>query len=40
MGRPYYVIDAFASERYTGNAAAVVLDAEGLDVAATTSPEA
>jgi trans-2,3-dihydro-3-hydroxyanthranilate isomerase len=31
MGRPYYVIDAFASERYTGNPAAVVLDAEGLD---------
>jgi len=34
MGRPYYVIDAFASERYTGNPAAVVLDAEGLDDAA------
>ena len=27
----YYVIDAFASERYTGNPAAVVLDAAGLD---------
>jgi PhzF family phenazine biosynthesis protein len=29
--RPYYVIDAFAFEPFTGNPAAVVLDAEGLD---------
>jgi len=34
MGLPYYVIDAFASERYTGNPAAVVLDAAGLDESA------
>jgi len=30
MGLSYYVVDAFASERYTGNPAAVVLDAAGL----------
>ena len=33
MDRPYYVIDAFAHEHYAGNAAAVVLDAEGLSEA-------
>ena len=31
MSRPYYVVDAFTSQRYAGNPAAVVLDAEGLD---------
>jgi len=31
MGRAYYVIDAFATEPFTGNPAAVVLDAQGLD---------
>lgn len=31
MERSYYVIDAFASEPFTGNPAAVVLDADGLD---------
>jgi len=31
MARTYYVIDAFSSEPFTGNPAAVVLDAEGLD---------
>ena len=31
MGKAYYVVDAFASERYTGNPAAVVLDAAGLE---------
>lgn len=30
MERAYYVVDAFTNERYAGNAAAVVLDAEGL----------
>lgn len=30
MGRPYYVVDAFTNERYTGNPAAVVLDADGI----------
>ena len=30
MGRPYYVVDAFTNERYAGNAAAVVLDADGI----------
>ena len=30
MSRQYYVIDAFTSQRYAGNAAAIVLDAEGL----------
>ncbi len=31
MSWPYYVVDAFTSQRYAGNPAAVVLDAEGLD---------
>lgn len=31
MERSYYVIDAFTNERYAGNPAAVVFDAEGLD---------
>lgn len=31
MERTYYVIDAFTSEAFAGNAAAVVLDAQGLD---------
>ena len=31
MKRQYYVIDAFTSERYAGNPAAVVLDTDGLD---------
>ncbi len=31
MHRPYFVIDAFASEAFTGNPAAVVLDADQLD---------
>lgn len=31
MARPCYIIDAFASEPYSGNPAAVVLDADGLD---------
>ena len=31
MDRSYYVVDAFASEPFTGNPAAVVLDAGGLD---------
>lgn len=31
MKRKYYVIDAFTSERYAGNPAAVVLDTGGLD---------
>jgi len=31
MTLPYFVIDAFAGERFTGNPAAVVLDADGLD---------
>ncbi|MHC4696838.1 MAG: PhzF family phenazine biosynthesis protein [Planctomycetota bacterium] len=31
MNRLYYVVDAFTSERYMGNAAAVVLDADGLN---------
>ncbi len=30
MDRDYYVVDAFTSNRYSGNAAAVVLDAQGL----------
>lgn len=30
MDRSYYVVDAFTNERFAGNAAAVVLDAEGL----------
>ena len=30
MGRPYYVVDVFTNERYAGNAAAVVLDADGI----------
>jgi len=34
MGLSYYVVDVFASERYTGNPAAVVLDAAGLDESA------
>lgn len=34
MGLPYDVIDALASERYTGNPAAVVLDVVGLDESA------
>jgi PhzF family phenazine biosynthesis protein len=33
MTRPCYIIDAFASEPYSGNPAAVVLDADGLDEA-------
>ena len=31
MERLYYVIDAFTNERFAGNPAAVVLDAQGLD---------
>jgi len=31
MPRPCYIIDAFASQPYSGNPAAVVLDADGLD---------
>lgn len=31
MKRQYYVIDAFAAEPFSGNPAAVVLDADGLD---------
>jgi len=31
MTRSYFVVDAFASEPFTGNAAGVVLDATGLD---------
>lgn len=31
MPRPCFIIDAFASERFAGNPAAVVLDADGLD---------
>jgi PhzF family phenazine biosynthesis protein len=34
MQRPYLVVDAFAYEPFTGNPAAVVLDARGLDDAA------
>ncbi|UCE59124.1 MAG: PhzF family phenazine biosynthesis protein [Phycisphaerales bacterium] len=30
MERPYYIVDAFTNERFAGNAAAIVLDAEGL----------
>ena len=31
MSRSYFVVDAFTNERYAGNPAAVVLDAEGLN---------
>jgi PhzF family phenazine biosynthesis protein len=31
MHKPYFVIDAFASDRFTGNPAAIVLDADSLD---------
>lgn len=31
MEKPYYVVDAFASEPFTGNPAAVVLDSNGID---------
>jgi PhzF family phenazine biosynthesis protein len=31
MERTYYVVDAFASQPFTGNPAAIVLDARGLD---------
>ncbi len=31
MNREYFVVDAFASEPFTGNPAAVLLDADGLD---------
>ncbi len=31
MHRPYFIVDAFASAPFTGNPAAVVLDADGLD---------
>ena len=34
MGLSYYVVDVFASQRYTGNPTAVVLDAERLDESA------
>ena len=30
MPRPCFIIDAFASERFAGNPAAVVLNADGL----------
>ena len=31
MERPYYVVDAFTNQRFAGNPAGVVFDAEGLD---------
>lgn len=34
MDRQYFVVDAFATERYSGNPAAIVLDAEGIDAEA------